>query len=249
MKNYRLTLPWIMVIILLSCSAPFWDNSDTENMAGEMDEGLTEQPVKYEEEVNLLNKFVDIIDDKYVLDESSELFQDMNFNYSNVLKFKEKLARLNSLIQKDLQRDADVYIYMFDQSGNSKLISNVDESSGDGNTIQFELLEEEPIMTRATVYASISGNREARFTTSGSSVTSKGQIQTNAAGFLYGWLECETGYTGGNKKNTEVVYSSPYVTYQNIYLTWRSNSTTSPYNWKFFFGVGGNNTGNMTFMN
>ena len=191
---------------------------------------------------------MEIEDNKYVLDESSEAFQGMNFNYFNVSKLKEKLAQLNSLIQKDLEADAYVYIYLFDQYGNSTLISNANQSFESRNNIPFELLEEEPISTRATVYASISGNRTARFSTPGSSVVSKGQIITNQAGFLYGWLSCETGYSG-SKKNTQVVFSSPYVTYQNIYLTWRSNGTASPYDWTFFFGVGGNNTGNMTFQN
>ncbi|MGV8135027.1 MAG: hypothetical protein AB2L20_07425 [Mangrovibacterium sp.] len=246
MKNHQLAL--VSAIIMLSSCNMFWGEPDSENLPAGMDETIVEQPAKYEEEVDLINKFVEIEDGKYVLDESSELFQDMDFNYFNVSKLKEKLTQLNSLIQKDLQGDANVYVYMFDQFGNSKLVSNVDGNSFDRNNIAFTLSGEKPISTRATVYASISGNREANFSTTVSSVVSKGQISTNQKGFLYGWLECETGYTGA-KKNTTVVFSSPYVTYQNITLTWRSNDTVSPYDWSFFFGVGGNNTGNMTFQN
>ncbi len=240
MKNYQLILSGYMTIILSSCNL-FWGNPDTDDV-------MNDQPAKYEEEVDLINKFVEIEDDKYVLDESSELFQDMNFNYFNVLKLKEKLTRLNSLIQKDLESDADVYVYIFDQYGNSQLISNVDEHAGESNPVNFKLLEEEPISTRATVYASISENRKARFSTPVGSVVSEGRISTNQKGFLYGWLECETGYTG-SKKNTTVVFSSPYSTDQNIYLTWRSNDTSSPYDWVFFFHAGGDNTGDMTFRN
>jgi len=246
MKTYRLFLLRIMVVLLPSCSTPFWDWSDNDNVSDDFNETSVERPKSFEEEVYLINKFVEIKDNQYVLDESTESFQDMNFNYSNVLILKERLNQLNGLIQKDLGRGA--YVYMFDQYGESKLISN-DGNLDNGNNIHFEFLENEPVLTRSTVYKSISGNMEARLTTPGNSVTSKGQITTNQAGFLYGWLTCETGYYGGSTKNTQIVFTSPYSTYRNINMSWKSNSTTSPYNWTFFFGVGGNNSGSMTFLN